>query len=170
MGKSNKQSNKKNPLITLGLIGGGIVLVFGLLIGLQNYQHAQALKGYNPYGSKTLNAPTKDLLTDKNYQNIILPEDLKERIDSGEPTTVYFFSPTCAYCKQTTPIVAPLAKDLGIDLVQYNILEFEEGWSDYKIEATPTIIHFDKGEEVTRVVGTQTKEYFEKLFKSIKAQ
>lgn len=165
--KGSTESKKKNPLLTMGLIAGVIILVFVLLLVLQNLQHSKALKDYNPYGKDNLNAPTKDLLKDKNYQNIILPEDLQARIDSGKPTTAYFFSPTCEYCKQTTPIVAPLSKDLGVDLVQYNLLEFNQGWQDYNIEATPTIVHFDGGKEVGRVVGYQTKPSFEKFFNSI---
>lgn len=166
--KDHSKTTKKNPLLIMGLIGGVIVLVFGAMILLQNIQHSKALKEYNPYGDKDISAPTKDLLSNKNYQNIILPEDLDKRITSGEPTTVYFFSPTCQFCKETTPIIAPMAKEMGIDLVQYNAYEFGEGFTKYGIQATPTIVHFVNGKEIGRVVGSQTKDSFEKWFKSIK--
>ena len=55
-------------------------------------------------------------------------------------------------CKEATPILTPLAEELGIDLVQYNLLEFEQGWDDYDIEGTPTIVQFKDGKEVARIV------------------
>lgn len=165
--KKSSTVSKKKPALTLLGIGGVIVLIFILIGVLQNVQHIEALKNYNPYGDRQVSSPTKDLLSDKNYQNIILPEALEERLATGEPTTVYFFSPTCQYCKETTPIVAPLTKEMGIDLVQYNILEFTEGWEKYGIEATPTIVHYINGQEVGRLVGSQPKPMFEKWFKSI---
>ena len=36
------------------------------------------------------------------------------------------------YCKEATPILTPMAEELGIDLVQYNLLEFKQGWNDYQ--------------------------------------
>ena len=39
------------------------------------------------------------------------------------------------------------------DLIQLNILEYEEPWGEYEIEATPTLIYFEDGEEVERMTG-----------------
>jgi thioredoxin-related protein len=60
--------------------------------------------------------------------------------------------------------VAPLAEDMDIDLVQFNLLEFEDGWDDYRITETPTIVQYKDGKEVKRITGYQEKAVFEQWF------
>lgn len=118
----------------------------------------------NPYEKDTLDPATVDLLDDENYQNIIIPEELEEKLANKEDVTVYFFSSTCGYCKQATPILTPLAEELGVDLVQFNLLEFEDGWDDYRIEGTPTIIQFKDGKETARIKNLQDEETYRQWF------
>jgi thioredoxin 1 len=139
------------------IIGGIIIAVFALIIVLNNVSNDKKLAD-NPYGTNELKQETIDQLDDENYQNIILPDDLQEKVDSGEPVTAYFFSPTCPHCKAMTPVLMPVAEEMDADIVQYNVYEFEQGWEDYKIEATPTLIHFEDGKEVARMVGNQPEE------------
>ncbi|WP_075619934.1 thioredoxin family protein [Paenisporosarcina indica] len=148
------------------IIGGAIVVVFILLIVLTNMSNDKKLAN-NPYGTDDLQQETIDQLNDKNYQNIILPDDLKEEIESGEPVTAYFFSPICVHCKAMTPVLMPVVEEMNVDLVQYNIYEFEQGWEDYKIEGTPTIIHFENGKEVSRLYGNYPKENIEEFFNEV---
>jgi len=148
------------------IIGGAIVVVFILLIVLTNMSNDKKLAD-NPYGTDDLKQETIDQLDDENYQNIILPDDLQAQIESGEPVTAYFFSPICVHCKAMTPVLMPVVEDMGVDLVQYNIYEFEQGWEDYMIEATPTLIHFEDGKEVSRMVGNQPVENIESFFDEV---
>ena len=148
------------------IIGGAIVVVFILLIVLTNMSNDKKLAD-NPYGTDDLKQETIDQLDDENYQNIILPDDLQAQIESGEPVTAYFFSPICVHCKAMTPVLMPVVEDMGVDLVQYNIYEFEQGWEDYMIEATPTLIHFEDGKEVSRIVGNQPVENIESFFDEV---
>ena len=84
---------------TLVAIGGVVVALLVAIIVLTNMSNKDKLKSVdNPYGDKDLQQPTIDLLTDENYQHITLPEDLKEKIASGEEVNAYFFSPTCTHC------------------------------------------------------------------------
>ncbi|KHF27140.1 hypothetical protein LR68_04050 [Anoxybacillus sp. BCO1] len=62
----------------------------------------------------------------------------------------------------------PLAKEMGIDLKQFNLLEFEEGWDEYHIEATPTIVRFKNGKEVARIEGYYEEDVFRKWFEQTK--
>ena len=140
-----------------------IVALFVILGVVTNMKKEENSKG-NPYGKEELQSATVDQLNDPNYQNLILPDELEQDLQEKEEMTVYFYSPTCPHCKKTTPIVAPLAESMGIDLVQYNLLEFENGWSDYNIESTPTIVHYEKGKETARIVGYNEKEDFKKWF------
>lgn len=148
------------------IIGGAIASVFILLIVLTNMSNDKKLAD-NPYGTNDLKQETIDQLDDENYQNIILPDDLQKKIDSGEPVTAYFFSPICVHCKAMTPVLMPVVEDMGVDLVQYNIYEFEQGWEDYMIEATPTMIHFEDGKEVSRMVGNYPEENIREFFNEV---
>lgn len=143
-----------------------IVALFGALAFMTTYQNKQATEG-NPYGKSKLDPATVKQLKDPNYQNQILPDDLEKKLADGETLTVYFYSPTCSHCQEATPILVPMVDEMGIDLKKYNLLEFQQGWQNYGIEFTPTIIHFEKGKEVSRIVGNEGKEAFEKWFNSI---
>lgn len=144
-----------------------LVVIIGLFIGvafLTKVQNEEKTSGENPYGKDTLHPETVAQLDDPNYQNLILPEELEKKLDNGEDATIYFYSPTCPHCLKTTPIVGPLAKDMDIDLQQYNLLEYEKGWDDYLIESTPTIIQFKDGKETARIVGSQEEAFFKEWF------
>ena len=140
-----------------------IVALFVILGVVTNLKKEEQSKG-NPYGKEELHSATVDQLNDSNYQNLILPDELEQDLQEKEEMTVYFYSPECEHCKKATPKVAPLAEEMGIDLVQYNLLEFEQGWSDFRIESTPTIVHYEKGKETARLVGDHEKEDFKKWF------
>ncbi|MBT2678012.1 thioredoxin family protein [Bacillus sp. ISL-35] len=140
-----------------------IIGLFAALFFVSKAQNEEKSEG-NPYGKDTLHPETVKQLDDPNYQNIILPDELDKKLEAGENVTVYFFSPTCPHCVRTTPVVAPLAKDMDVDLVQYNLLEFEQGWNDYGIESTPTIVQYKDGKEVNRIVGYQEEATFKDWF------
>ena len=148
------------------IIAGIVVVVFAGIIFLTNQANNEKLAD-NPYDTEDLEQATIDQLDDENYQNIVVPAELEERIASGEPTTVYFFSPTCQYCQQTTPVLMPVAEDMDVDVLQYNLLEYEQGWQQYAIEYTPTLVHYNNGKEVSRWVGAQPKENIEKFFTDV---
>ncbi|AIE59195.1 thioredoxin family protein [Bacillus methanolicus] len=150
----------KKVIIFLAII---IVLFAGVAI-LNNIQQKEKISRNNPYGKDNLHPETVKQLDDPNYQNIILPEELKKKLKAKEDVTVYFFSPTCPHCQRTTPIVVPLSKKMGINLVLFNLLEFENGWDDFGITETPTIVQYKHGKEISRITGYNEKSVFEKWF------
>lgn len=109
----------------------------------------------NPYGDKNLQQETIDQLDDENYQNIMLPDELEKKIKAGEDVNAYFFSPICVHCQAFTPELMPIADELGIDIAQLNVYEYDELWSKYNFNQTPTFIRFEDGEEVARFVGAK---------------
>jgi thiol-disulfide isomerase/thioredoxin len=147
------------------IFGGIIVVLFAAITFLTTYEQKEAVKD-NPYHKKELDPATVDQLDDPNYQNIILPDELEQKLKNKETVTVYFYSPTCPHCQKTTPIVVPLAKQMGIDLKMFNLLEFEDGWDKYHIEGTPTLIHYEKGKEVKRIDGYHDEAVFRDWFSS----
>jgi thiol-disulfide isomerase/thioredoxin len=122
---------------------------------LGNLDEATKAKAEQLYGvdASKLKAETVQQLNDANYQNIIQPDELKKKIAAKEETFVYFFSTTCVHCQATTPILNPIAKDAGVDLKQLNLWEYESDWNTYKITATPTLVVFRDGKEVSRLEG-----------------
>ncbi|WLR58162.1 thioredoxin family protein [Guptibacillus hwajinpoensis] len=145
----------KKAIIFLGIV----IVIFGALAFVTNYSNSEKTEG-NPYGKSSLDPATIEQLDDPLYQNQILPDELDEALSNEEDAFVYFYSPTCIHCKNTSPVLVPLAEDMGIDLKKYNVLEFEQGWNDYRIESTPTLVRFKDGKEVDRIVGTQTEDTF----------
>ncbi|RHW36593.1 thioredoxin [Lysinibacillus yapensis] len=141
----------------LGIIGAIVVVLFVGIIILTNMSNEDKLAN-NPYGTDDLRQSTIDLLDDENYQNIILPEALEEKIATGEPVVAYMFSPECPHCQKMTPALMPIADEVGVQVDQLNILEYEQGWTDYNIEATPTLIYFNDGKEVNRIVGDYSQD------------
>lgn len=144
-------------------IGGVIVVIFILIVVLTNKSNETKLKD-NPYDTDQLRNSTIDLIGNKNYNNIILPDELEKKISSGEPVTAYFFSPECGYCMEMTPILMPIAKDMNVNVDQYNLLEYTNQAAPYAIEATPTLIYFKDGEEVGRLVGAHPEENIRTFF------
>ncbi|MCP1145894.1 thioredoxin family protein [Lysinibacillus endophyticus] len=141
----------------LGIIGAVVVVLFIAVILLTNLSNKDKLAN-NPYDTDNLRQSTIDLLDDENYQNIILPDALEDKIASGEPVVAYMFSPECPHCKKMTPSLMPIADEVGVQIDQLNILEYEQGWDDYNVEATPTLIYFNEGKEVNRIVGDYSND------------
>jgi thiol-disulfide isomerase/thioredoxin len=148
----------------LAIIIGVIVILFGALYFALDYRNQQALDGDNPYGTEDLDQATIDQLGDPLYDNQALPDELHEQVESGEPTTVYFYSPDCVYCQQTTPYLVPLAEDMNVDLKKLNLLEFTEEAAPFGIRSTPTVIHYDNGEEIARLEGQKEEGQYESFF------
>ncbi|MBU9711389.1 thioredoxin family protein [Evansella tamaricis] len=144
-----------------------IIFIFGALAFITSYQSKQQSEG-NPFGKTSLDPETIKQLDDPNYQNIILPDELASLMGAGESVTVYFYSPRCEYCLVATPRIVSAAEKLGVDVKLFNVLEFEEGWRDYNIEGTPTLIHYENGQEVEpRMVGPYEEEVYEQFFQQI---
>lgn len=150
----------------VAIIGGVIILVFVLIFVLNSQKNKNALEN-NPYDTDNLKQSTIDLLDDPNYQNIILPKDLDNKIKKGETFTVYFFSPECSHCKEMTPRLTPLAEENNVEILKYNVLEYEQGWDDFQIEGTPTLIHFENGKEVARMHNAQPNENIQAFFDQV---
>ncbi|GEK34922.1 thioredoxin family protein [Kurthia sibirica] len=177
LGKKKKQplGKKKNNAGILIVIIVVVVAIFAALFFINKSQNDNKIDSskentesglYGDYTPKKQS--TIDQLDDKNYQNIILPDALDKKIKSGEGVFAYFFSPECVHCQKVTPELMPLAAADQIHIDQYNVLEFEQGWTDYNLEATPTLAYYKDGKEVGRIVGEQPKENFTKFFKDMK--
>ena len=131
------------------IIGGAIVAAFILIVVLSNQSDKTKLKD-NPYGTDKLSKPTIALIGNENYDNIVLPDVLNEKITSGESVTAYYFHPECQFCMAMTPVMMPIAKEMGVDVLQYNMMEFPH---PEDVISWPTLVHYKDGKEVGRIAG-----------------
>ena len=132
-----------------------LAIVAVLFAGLYAVNQSSGSSSDNPYGIKEsdLNPSTRKQLNDVHYQNIILPDEMKSYTASADGVFVYFFSPQCSFCVATTPLLMPLAAELGVEVRQYNLLEFNQGWTEYQISHTPTLVYFENGAKQQQIVG-----------------
>ncbi|GAA0357995.1 thioredoxin family protein [Bacillus horti] len=150
----------KKVIIFVGIIA----VLFAGLYFVNESSNQSRIPEDNPYGTSRLSSSTIAQLNDPNYQNIILNEELDQKLEDGEDFFVYFFSPECEHCKRATPILVPIAEEMGVEIFKYNLLEFNEGRSKYDIQYTPTLVTYKNGEEVDRAVGAPeegTAEFYE---------
>ena len=162
-----RKKRKIMPFVYVGLV----VLLFVVLYVL-NQSNRNALYD-KPVAD--LNPATRELLKDPNYQNIILPDELDRKIADKESFFVYFFSATCPFCIQTTPKLTPIIGEVGVDVKQFNLDVFDEGYGKYNIIYTPTLVFFENGVEKERIEGgivegndTITEETYRSFFERYK--
>jgi len=92
------------------------------------------------------------ILTDANFDSEVLK--------SPKPVLVDFFASWCGPCKMQAPIIEEVAKDLG-DKAKVGKIDVDanpETAGKFEVMSIPTIVIFNGGQEVNRVVGLQTKE------------
>lgn len=147
------------------IIIGAIVVLFGALYFVVDAKNKQKIgENENPYGKTNLKQSTIDLLDSPLYQDQIIPDDLEKALEDEKDMTVYFFSPDCEFCKIATPVLMPVVEDLDIDMKKLNLLEFGNAMRTYNITGTPTLVHYENGEEVARINGARDEEEFRAFF------
>jgi thioredoxin 1 len=133
----------------LSLFFGILAVLIVTLVVLNN------LKPDTVYGkpSDDLYPATRELLDDPNYNNIIIPDTLEEKLANKESFFVYYFASDCPHCRVTTPQLKPVSDELGINLHQFNLREFESYFGKMDIQATPTLVYYKDGVESERMKG-----------------
>lgn len=83
-----------------------------------------------------------------------------EVLASELPVLADFYSDSCIPCKRMSPILSKLENEYEnkVKLVKINTNFEKELVERYNILAAPTLILFDKGQEVSRLRGAVKKE------------
>ncbi len=87
--------------------------------------------------------------------NEIEDKDLKELISSNKPILLDFYSTTCPPCRKQIPVMEIMAQKYSdkVNFSKINIENNQEFLGEYGVTSIPTLILFDKGEIIKKVVG-----------------
>jgi thioredoxin 1 len=93
-------------------------------------------------------------LTDANWKS--------EVVDSAVPVMVDFWAPWCGPCRMLAPTIEKLAGELEgkVKIGKMNTDENQETPGSLRISAIPTVLIFQAGKEVDRLVGVNTESKF----------
>lgn len=82
-----------------------------------------------------------------------------EVLQSPLPTLVDFYADWCGPCQAIAPVVEGLAAELAGELkvAKVNVDENEALSQQYGVQGIPTLILFQGGQEVERIMGYQSK-------------
>ncbi|MEI7981261.1 MAG: thioredoxin [Bacteroidota bacterium] len=96
------------------------------------------------------------ILTDQNFQN---------KIKTGT-VLVDFWAAWCMPCKLMVPVLNDVAEETNgkVTIAKVNVDEQKATAAKFGIRSIPTMILFQNGREVKRIVGVKTKEYLLKEF------
>jgi len=91
-----------------------------------------------------------------------------EVLDSDVPVIVDVWSESCAPCRQLAPVLTDVAtRHEGRVRVAEVSADSEPALiSGLRVRATPTLIIFDRGEEVGRVSGFRPRSWFDEMIEA----
>jgi len=91
-------------------------------------------------------------ITDSSFEQDVL--------QSTKPVLVDFWAEWCAPCRMIGPIIEQIASDFASSatVVKLNVDDNTASAQRYGIKGIPTLILFNEGKEVERVVGATSKD------------
>ena len=90
-------------------------------------------------------------ITAENFDNVVL--------NSDNPVLVDFWATWCGPCKMIAPVVEEIAQEYGDKIVvaKIDVDEVPSVAAKYNVMSIPTLIVFENGKEVNRLVGFRPK-------------
>jgi len=98
-------------------------------------------------------------------EEISSEEELKNILSAHEKVLIDFYADWCGPCRMMGPIMEEICEDM-IDMIKVykvNVDETPELSDKFEISSIPTVIYFQNGELVEKIVGLRPKEEILKL-------
>ncbi len=94
-----------------------------------------------------------------------------EVLKSAQPVVVDFWAPWCGPCRMMAPVLDATSKKFEGTVGFYKLNTDENGTlaASLNIMAIPTLIIFNEGREVDRIVGLVTSDVLESKLKAVAA-
>jgi len=86
-----------------------------------------------------------------------------EVLNSTMPVLIDFWAPWCMPCKIIAPSLEKLAEEMkgSLKVLKANVDEIPEIANEFSVLNIPTLILFKGGQEVSRIIGVNSKEAIE---------
>lgn len=99
-------------------------------------------------------------VNDTNFDELVL--------NAGKPALVDFWAEWCGPCRQLTPILEEVSKEMGdsVKICKMNVDEAPNTASSYEIRSIPTMFLFKDGEKIDTKVGFNSQASIEDWLKS----
>lgn len=97
-------------------------------------------------------------------------EDFEAKVIKSElPVIVEFYSDSCIPCKQLSPILGGIEDDYEDKLSVYKVnVNFDAELAEkYAVMASPTMLFFKNGEEVSRIRGLVKRKELEEAVQTL---
>ena len=91
--------------------------------------------------------------------------------ESKHPVVIDFWAPWCVPCQRTKPILDQLGDEFSgrVEFRAINADEHPELMRELKILSIPTLLVVDDKKEMSRIMGAQSPENYQRLFSSLAA-
>lgn len=86
------------------------------------------------------------------------------QITSSGKTIVDFWAGWCGPCRAQAPIVDDIAKTTDIDLIKIDVDVDDTLPVDFQVSSIPTLVLFENGVVVDKLIGLSSKEEILKAF------
>ena len=97
------------------------------------------------------------VLDKDNFKNEVLKAD--------KPVLVDFWATWCGPCRMQGKILEELDAELGSQIGKLDVDEAQELAVEYGVDTIPTLIVFENGQELDRMVGVQGADTLRKVLK-----